>query len=302
MTWHRVTKRNPCPVCGKPDWCLVSADGSAAICPRVESARQVGDAGWLHILRDRPPVPELQRTIRTGTLPRSFGKLAAEAERSGRKRLPELARTLGVSVDSLSRLRVGWSDRHRAWTFPMTDAAGRVTGIRIRFPSGRKLAVRGGREALFVPRDLPSNLADRVLLLPEGATDTAAALDLGALAVGRPSCSGGTRHVVRLVKDRPPACVCVVGDADEPGRRGAWRLAERLRPYVHHVRVVVPPAKDIRAWIRAGATGGQLRSLVERAQPLGLRLEKEIRHVMRRSGFRVHGKRRPVQRRGPAGR
>ena len=40
--WIRVTKRNPCPVCGKPDWCLISEDGKAAICARIESDRPAG--------------------------------------------------------------------------------------------------------------------------------------------------------------------------------------------------------------------------------------------------------------------
>ena len=52
----RVNKQNPCPVCGKPDWCLVAEDGSAAICKRIKdgSVKSCGDAGYLHILIDRP--------------------------------------------------------------------------------------------------------------------------------------------------------------------------------------------------------------------------------------------------------
>jgi len=50
--WLKVTKNNPCSVCHKPDWCLVSYDGSAAICARIENGHPVGDkgAGWLHQL------------------------------------------------------------------------------------------------------------------------------------------------------------------------------------------------------------------------------------------------------------
>ena len=58
----RVTRRRPCPVCGKPNWCLVSkgSEPSKAICQRVESAHRWGDAGWLHDLHahgDRPASP-----------------------------------------------------------------------------------------------------------------------------------------------------------------------------------------------------------------------------------------------------
>ncbi len=58
--WIRVTRHNRCPVCGKPDWCLTSCDGEAAICARIESEEPVGNkgAGWLHRLKDTrlPPI------------------------------------------------------------------------------------------------------------------------------------------------------------------------------------------------------------------------------------------------------
>ncbi len=50
--WLRVNKNSPCPICGKPDWCLVSQGGSAVICARVQSDREVGRAGWLHKLTE----------------------------------------------------------------------------------------------------------------------------------------------------------------------------------------------------------------------------------------------------------
>lgn len=54
----RVSKQNRCPICEKPDWCLVSADGETAICARVQSDHKVGEAGWLHKLSDpRPAIP-----------------------------------------------------------------------------------------------------------------------------------------------------------------------------------------------------------------------------------------------------
>ena len=57
--WVRVTKHNRCPVCDKPDWCLISEDGKAAICARIESANPVGNkgAGWIHRLDTARPLP-----------------------------------------------------------------------------------------------------------------------------------------------------------------------------------------------------------------------------------------------------
>jgi hypothetical protein len=52
--WIRVNRQNRCPICGKPDWCLISLDGKAAICARVESGRPAGNkgAGWIHSLNN----------------------------------------------------------------------------------------------------------------------------------------------------------------------------------------------------------------------------------------------------------
>lgn len=56
----RVSKKNPCPVCGKPDWCMISPDGQSAICARVSSDKPVGNrgAGWLHRLGQNVAIPQ----------------------------------------------------------------------------------------------------------------------------------------------------------------------------------------------------------------------------------------------------
>lgn len=58
-TFARVTTRCPCPICGKHGCCLVSRDDpkdpSKVICARVESEVRLGEAGWLHRLRDDAP-------------------------------------------------------------------------------------------------------------------------------------------------------------------------------------------------------------------------------------------------------
>jgi hypothetical protein len=61
--------------------------------------------------------------------------------------------------------------------------------------------------------------------------------------------------------------VVVVADADEPGRRGAEKLASVLRVYVPGVRVIEPPdgVKDVRAWKRAGATRADVEHLIQAA-------------------------------------
>jgi hypothetical protein len=183
---------------------MVSADGAAVICSRVESAKRVGDrgSGWLHLLRDDPF--ELRSRSRRVRVESSrdpsidFAELARDYYRAMGDHVRGLtASALGVTVQRLHSLRVGWSAEHRATTWPMTDAAGAVRGIRLRGTDGRKWAVRGGREGLFNPgwcdRSFESPFR---LVVCEGATDTAALTDLGFIAIGRPSCSGGVHLIV----------------------------------------------------------------------------------------------------------
>jgi hypothetical protein len=177
-------------------------------------------------------------------------------------RLARFARSLGLSVASLAALGVGWSGDYLAWTFPMSDpATGKVVGIRLRRPDGRKFSVKGGREGLFLPVLAPS--PGSLLAVAEGPTDTAALIDLGLPgAVGRPSCTGGVRHLVALAERRRPAALVIFADADGPGQDGAGRLAEVLAGSVPAVRVVTQPAKDVREWLRAGATPADVGRLL----------------------------------------
>ena len=93
----------------------------------------------------------------------------------------------------------------------MTDTGGRVLGIRLRLENGRKFAISGGREGLFIPTGLPDVLT--TLFITEGATDCAALLDMGVDAVARSSCTGGTKLLVELVSRRRPGRLVIVADA-----------------------------------------------------------------------------------------
>ncbi|HJZ56371.1 MAG TPA: hypothetical protein VKE74_15510, partial [Gemmataceae bacterium] len=83
----------------------------------------------------------------------------------------------------------------------------------------------------------------------------------------RPSCTGGVRHLVALVRLRRPAGVVIVSDADEPGRLGAGRLATVLQLHAPAVKVIEPPdgVKDARAWKRAGVTRAEVEQVIRAA-------------------------------------
>lgn len=241
----RVTRARKCPICQRPDWCLIARDGSGVICARVTSTKRMGEAGWLHGVGS-PPIP-----TRTAARPahRSVSDLSGIADRceaalstAARERF---AASLGLTAASLALLAVGWMERPEAWTFPMRDADMRVIGIRLRLSDGRKLSVRGGHEGCFIPRETIGDMTETVIIC-EGPTDTAAILDAGLPAIGRPSCRGGVQIIRSLLKNRDAV---IFADDDGPGRDGANALAEQLVKQRTAVRIVCPPrGNDVREW------------------------------------------------------
>ena len=271
--WIRVSKERHCPICDHPDWCLVSADGTAAICARVSdgSVKRCGEAGYLHRLADRPAAwrPQARRVV-VSAAPADVSALALEyhaaADRDGH--IERLAEELGLSAESLRRFRVGWCAKEGCSTWPMSDATGRIIGINRRFPDGAKYIVPGHKAGLYLPDDLTVG-PDVPLVVCEGATDAVAGRDLGLQCIGRLSCTHGARLLVELVKVRRPGLLVIIGDADEPGRRGAQSLAAALLPHVPALKVIEPPTphKDLRVWRRAGATRHDIERLIAGIEP-----------------------------------
>lgn len=273
--WIRVSKECPCPICRKEDWCGVSADGEAVCCMRVEAPKRAGNGGYIHRLGGSVATAPPKRTRKPRTEPKpDFDQLASEYQASvNADALAKHAGELAVSVESLSRLGIGWDGE--AWTYPMRDATGRVVGIRRRFDDGRKLSVRGGHEGLFVPSGLS---ATGTLYVAEGPTDTAALLTLGLNAIGRPNCRGAVELTREHCKGK---VVVVVADADGPGREGADALAEVLVLSCESVRIITPPngVKDARAWLQSGATKLDVEELASKAEPLTRETVSEFRIV-----------------------
>lgn len=250
--WVRVSRGAPCSICRKPDWCTVAADGSAACCMRVESDRRLGNGGWLHRLgRDmlgaplcpaRPPAP--RRKLSAASLGNSWRRWWAE---TAVEEIDALAGRLGVTTEAMCELGACWAWPHEAWGFPMMDGAGEFVGIRLRSDEGEKWALRGGRQGIFTTERKPEG----EVLVVEGPTDTAAALSLGFYAIGRPSCTGGAREVAAMCLRKGIKRVSVLADNDGPGIAGARAFCGQVGL---PARLVVLPAKDLREWLKNGAT------------------------------------------------
>ena len=245
MNFTRVTKQQPCPVCKKPDWCRVFADGWAE-CMRVQSDQPAKSGGWMHRLGDAPrryvpPAPKSHPpTINATKMMREW--LAATVPAA----LEDLATSLGVSTASLTAVGAAWAAPHAAWAFPMCDGHGNVVGIRLRNDKG-KFAVRGSRQGIFLA-NVP---AQETLFVCEGPTDSAAAVELGLFAVGRPNCCCGGPEIKVYARRHGVARAVMVSDNDKPGLDGARKVGGELKlPFA----IYVPPAKDLRDFVRLGGT------------------------------------------------
>jgi hypothetical protein len=271
----RTRKGLPCPICEHSDWCMVEFDGSGepvhVLCPRTPSARRWGNAGYLHVLRDDGQRPEWNRvTILRTTTP------SVEMDtrmRHAQERLlfgdhaVRAARELGLQPKALIALGAGieWS----TLLFPMKDEEGRLTGIRTRSAAAEKRSVRGSRSGLFVPLGLAR---EGEVYVCEGPTDTAALLGLGLHAFGLASAGACTKMAARLVARLALRRAVVVADNDDAGLASARQVSHALRLMVRDVRVVAPPTefKDVRDWVRGGATADSVRAAVEASESVGL--------------------------------
>ena len=278
MSMIRVSRRRPCPICGRPDWCLVAEDGSAAICQRIESDHRVGDAGHLHRLQNNFHLPP-RRYEKPKPRPKRQIDWNAEAKKYQRQLndagCQYLANRLGISAATLRVMGVGWCPSRSCWTWPMRNADGRIVGIRTREVSGEKKTDAGsdGSGLFFVREKLSAN----DLLICEGPTDTAALVDAGfESVVGKPSCTLGDKYVVEIIRRLQPSVVLLIPDADQPGLEGFSNLANEILNTgampLERIDAVTPPpnVNDVREWAQknrnhlAGRIAGKLEQIKQR--------------------------------------
>ena len=312
--WRPVTQQNPCPACGKPDWCAFSADGAVLRCMRDGSApggmqllRHDGSGGTLFKINKAPVQNGAARYTRKNsksakTSPETKSvNLDELANRFAASLTPrhrtDLTVALGVPESTLDALACGWCDVDDlrmmgaggagwsddppagAYSFPERAGDGRLVGFSLRTLDGRKGSPSrsiGASRGLVIPKELQD--APGPVIIVEGASDVAAALALGLVAVGRPSNVGGAADLARLLESRN---IIVVGENDAkatgawPGRDGAIRIATQLATkWGTPVRWTLPPlgTKDIRAWLTARVDGGLDLADVESCRSAGTEL------------------------------
>jgi hypothetical protein len=280
MAFLRLQKGNVCPICQHPRsrWCGVSEDKKVARCMRIKSEKESqgsdGTIGWIHELNGhvqfelappKEPIPKLGIREVTEIAKHAYQHDGALATRQ------RLGEELGVSLESLDLLRVGYGCDHSGEEYsswPSRNPKGQVVGITRRYLDGRKKSYPGTTNGLFFSIDRSS--LGGPLLVVEGGSDVAAAATVSLLAIGRPSNTGGINYLARVVKGTDRS-VIVIGenDLDEsrrgeidacpldcdgcgrcfPGLFGAKLVSERL-----NVPFVMPPAeaKDFRELVDKG--------------------------------------------------
>lgn len=282
MPWKRATPSSPCVICGKPDYCTYFPEAGIVKCMRVADgsySTKTDACGVGHFHKHQfldPPTPKatlfdsVDKKLR-GPFWKSrlidWSQIVQKSlENAGKtpSRMDRLANSLGVKTTDLSAFGIGWLTREDlqaldtssryvgAYTFPMKDSEGIVTGIRLRGIKGNKYAVKFSRGGLFYA-DLRKN---QHLLIVDGASDALCGFSLGLNIVGRHSCTGGNGDLLKLIEHLQPTFVGQLLDNDDkiPAiKKNAWNQAKRLLEESGRKGVLMYPdrtkAKDLRDWV-----------------------------------------------------
>jgi hypothetical protein len=221
--WQRVNHTQLCPICGKPDWCRVSADGQWAICRRLDTGdghRKVDKAGmeyWVYQLhhepssRPLPPLPPSRVPVARASddmlhqvyqsLLRSLALSTQHQAQLTRRGLPQEEMTLRDYRTLPSQGRAALAKR-LVELFGETTCA-RVPGLYIREQDGRCWWSLAGAPGLVIP---VRNAVGQIIALSVRSDDPETTSRYSALSstkYGGPS-PGAPLHVPLMVSATTP--------------------------------------------------------------------------------------------------
>lgn len=268
LEFIRVSKEQPCPICGRPDYCELGA--KAVLCQRVSSNRpnthQAG--GWYHFYEDGNAYrPDLNKSL---ARPKPILKNADNLIESLRyltteKQYQQLGYELNIQVDALKATGCAWFANYNAWCWPMYDGSLNVIGLRLRNSQGFKWAVPGSNNGVFLNLDAmyDEHLDSKCVFITEGPSDTASLLALGFTTIGRPTCATGFEIIKELLGKIGTYKVVIVADNDDLKQAGNRQFrpgiesAQKLKQFLGIKSCVwLPPSpcKDVRDFVREGGT------------------------------------------------
>ena len=284
--WERVSRDQPCPVCGHADWCAYV--GALVYCMRIESGKPVASGGWIHKLTGKalpsgkaiPKAPK--KRVSDDEAHANWAPYVRALQRGADVAVERLARQLGVASWALNALGVGYGELQgrMCWSFPERNAKGQVVGINRRLVvainGDNKRSVDGGKRGLSYCTDWSD--CDGPVHIVEGGSDTAAGITLGLSVIGRPSNVGGVHYLLSMLrKIDPNRRIVVLAERDKkqhgdlkpltqrqhrpncrgcmacwPGLIGAKQTALALRMRLNRRvewRLLPDGTKDLRDWL-----------------------------------------------------
>jgi hypothetical protein len=276
MSWIRVSRKKPCPICGEPDGCVISPDGCVCLCSREPSDKLIGEpfaGGYKHILNKESIGRKFCKVFTKSSEPKIkpeewHKKMVYYCSGMTLTDWMLISQNLGLPAMALTRYFVGKYPCDRpAFTHPMWTGWGKLCGIRICDLNGNKWSVTGSRNGLFIPTVLTG---ESPLIIPEGRSEPIALTALGFDTIGRFSCCGGLEDIKVFLRKNPYKQVVIMSDNDVahyhkdgsiyfPGQEGAAKLSGQLGG----LQVIKPPFKDMRAWYNKGAVRQDVLELIK---------------------------------------
>lgn len=279
--WYEVSKEQPCPVCGKPDWCSATGpqgDPDAVVCMRVESNNKRGNGGWLHRLRENS-MPASSRRQKSSSYPATNDVTPTQHARP-------LSSPPIPFKDAIVYDEVGKDQKHsHYWVYHNED--GQEVGAAVRYDdkdgSKRVLPMSVDERGQWVRKAMPSPrpLYDLHILsalqpgsqvfVVEGEKCVEALKSYGLVAT---TSSNGCKAADKT--DWSPLAgldIVVLRDNDEPGEAYKDHVLQILHqldnpPTLRAFDLPELPEKgDVVDWLAAGGTKEQLMSLVAAAEP-----------------------------------
>lgn len=262
-----------CPICGKPNKCAVSRDGTAALCWNVRSSRQSKTGNWYHWL-DRNDSSFPPRNNPGSFSPSTYkpkkpveGKpylTFASHSNKCREDLLRWAEKRSVTVDSLVAL--GAIPYRNSIEFPEreTESPHDVCGFNERYwdpikhadGSEQRFKFKGKRGYQFTNEWFASKIP--MVVIVEGFADVASVLDAGLIAIGRYTRAADLKPLAAMLKALNAETRIVVlceNDEPKPGQESPLEQVKRCASDLQNelgriVLVATPPPehKDMNDW------------------------------------------------------
>lgn len=261
----RVSQEYPCPVCGKPDWCLRDREGHKAYCMRIEQGShhsfifQDGNVCYVHYLdvkHKAKRIPWIKIThdkkyaINWEALQEFYVKSAPDSM---------------VKKYKLAEIAFGRGWDSEAITYPMYNSDFEIVGMSRRFSDNKKCVVKGSTPGLFMPTK--NYRLSKWVLICEGLSDAIAGLELGFMSIGKFNCNTCSGDILRLFdlawSKKVPI---IIADNDKPGIRGAEKLQILLLEKIKKSSIVIIPpfgTKDLQDWKKNSLTNGKLYDIIK---------------------------------------